>query len=238
MSSVQRRDKLRNEREKESCSAVGACEAITANTPVTEQVLIAEIDAAVRHYNFERPHGAIGGLTPWQCFVADETALRVEDRARLRFALKHRKLQIVQSSGVWKHNRYYTANALDAREGRPVIVAWLRRDERSVDVYNTDGEFICEAVPHEALTREQVVEAKARQRRRWAVQNKRLRDAISRSEERYSPTNTPDGLDVVTITADAADCDPNRPDPDRELLDALGLSGGLYEPWQPDTTAS
>lgn len=119
-----------------------------------------------------------------------------------------------------------------------MIVAWLRKDERSVDVYSTDGEFICEAVPHDALTREQVTEAKARQRWRWAVQNKRLRDAISRSEERYSPTNTPDGLDVVTITANTPDRDPDRADPDSELLDALGLSGGLYEPWQPDTTAS
>ena len=208
------------------------------DTPVTEQVLITEIDAAVRHYNFERPHAAIGGLTPWQRFVADETALRIEDRARLRFALRHRKLQIVQPSGVWKHGRYYTDKALGSRDGTPVIVAWLRKDERSVDVYNTDGEFICEAVPHEALTREQVVEAKARQRQRWAVQNKRLRDAMSKSEERYSPTNRPNGLDVVTITADAADRDPDRPDPDGELLDALGLSGGLYEPWHPDNTAS
>lgn len=191
----------------------------------------------MRHYNFQRPHSAIGGLTPWQRFAADVTALRVEDRARLRFALRHCKLQTVQPSGVWKRGRYYTDRALDGRVGRPVTVAWLRKDERSIDVYDTDGTFVCEAVPHGALTREQVVEAKARQRRRWAVQNKRLRDAISRSEERYSPTNMPDGLEVVTITADAADRDPDRPDPDSDLLDALGLSGGLYEPWQPDTTA-
>ncbi|MDQ3677465.1 MAG: DDE-type integrase/transposase/recombinase [Actinomycetota bacterium] len=102
------------------------------DTPVTEEVLIAEVDAAVRHYNFERPHGAIGGLTPWQRFCADETALRVEDPARLRFALRHRKLQTVQPSGVWKHGRYYWAPALDTRGGDPAIVAWLRKDERSL----------------------------------------------------------------------------------------------------------
>jgi len=190
----------------------------------------------VRHYNFERPHTAIGGLTPWQRFAADETALRVEDRARLRFALRHRKLQTVQASGVYKHGRYYTAAALDAREGRSVIVAWLRKDERSVDIYSPDGTFLCEAVPHGALTSEQIVAAKARQRERWAVQNKRLRKAMSKSEERYAPTNRPDGLDVVTIAADPADRDPDRSDPDGELLDALGISDGLYEPWQPDAT--
>lgn len=206
------------------------------DTPVTESVLIAEIDAAVRHYNFERPHAAIGGLTPWQRFSGDETALRVEDRPRLRFALRHRKLQTIQASGVWKHGRYYWASALDTRVGDPAIVAWLRKDERAVDVYSTDGEFLCEATPQETLSREQIVAAKSRQRERWVVQNQRLRKAISKSEERYAPTNRPDGLDVVTIRADGAYRDPDRPEPDSELLDELGLADGLYEPWRPDAT--
>jgi hypothetical protein len=204
------------------------------DTPVTEAVLIAEIDVAVRHYNFERPHAAIGGLTPWQRFSADETALRVEDRARLRFALRHGKLQTVQASGVWKHGRYYWDDELDTRVGSPVIVAWLRKDERAVDVYTTDGEFICEATPQRDLTREQIVTANARRRERWVIQNQRLRKAISKSEERYAPTNRPDGLDVVTVSADDADRDPGRREPDGELLDELGIAGGLYEPWRPD----
>jgi putative transposase len=200
---------------------------------ITEDVLIAEIDAAVRHYNFERPHSAIGGLTPWQCFVADETALRTEDRARLRFALRHRKLQTVQASGVWKHGRYYWAQELDTRVGDAVIVAWLRKDERSVDVYTTDAVFLCEAEPLEKATREKVVEAHSLRRERWAKQNQRLRDAISKAEERYAPTNRPDGLDVVTIDAGSAHRGPERVDPAEErLLDALGLSDELYEPWR------
>jgi putative transposase len=35
---------------------------------VDEQTLIRQIAAAVRHYNFQRPHSAIGGQTPWECF--------------------------------------------------------------------------------------------------------------------------------------------------------------------------
>ena len=208
------------------------------DTPITEKTLIGEIDAAVRHYNFQRPHTAIRGQTPWQCFSGDETALRVEDPARLRFALRHRKLQRVQPSGVWKHGRYYWAPALDTRVGRPVIVAWLRKDERAVDVYTTEHEFICEATPQAALTREQVVAAKSRERARWVVQNQRLRKAISKAEERYAPTNRPDGLDVITISADPASRDPDRPQPDNDLLDVLGLADGLYEPWRPDRSPS
>lgn len=206
------------------------------DTPVTEKVLIAEIAAAVRHYNFERPHAAIGGLTPWQCFSADETALRSQDRARLRFALRHRKLQTVQPSGVWKHGRYYWASALDTRVGGPVIVAWLRKDQRAVDVYTTDGKFLCEATPQETFTRERIVADTSRRHERWVVHNRRLRKAISKSEERYAPTNRPDGLDVVTVTTHAADRDPDRPEPDNELLDVLGLADGLNEPWQPGRT--
>jgi hypothetical protein len=204
------------------------------DTPVSEEVLIAEIDRAVRHYNFERPHTAIGGLTPWRRFCADETALRIEDRARLRFALRHRKLHTVQPSGVWKHGRYYWARELDTRVGAHVIVAWLRKDERSVDVYTTDAEFLCEATPQETLTREQIVSAKSQQRKRWVIQNQRLRNAISKSEERYAPTNRPDGLDVVTITADDASRDPDRREPDSDLLDDLGIAEGLHQPWQQD----
>ena len=204
-----------------------------SDRPVTEDVLIAEIDAAVRHYNFERAHSAIGGLTPWQCYEADETALRVEDRSRLRFALRHRKLQTVQSSGVWKHGRYYWSPELDNRVGAAVIVAWLRKDERTVDVYSTEGQFVCEAEPLKTATRERVVEAHSRRRERWANQNRRLRNAISKAEERYAPTNRPDGLEVVTVDAGPEDPDPDRVDPgDERLLDALGLADDLYEPWR------
>lgn len=112
----------------------------------------------------------------------------------------------------------------------------MRKDQRAVDVYTTDSKFLCEATPQETFTREQIVADTSRRHERWVVQKRRLRKAISKSEERYAPTNRPDGLDVVTVTTDAADRDPDRPEVDNELLDALGLADGLYEPWQPDRT--
>ncbi|MDQ3675326.1 MAG: hypothetical protein M3401_00760 [Actinomycetota bacterium] len=80
--------------------------------------------------------------------------------------------------------------------------------------------------------------AKSQQRARWVVQNQRLRNAISKSEERYAPTNRPDGLEVVTVSADDAYRDPDRREPDSELLDELGISDDLYEPWQPKGASS
>jgi putative transposase len=198
---------------------------------VDEQMLISQIAAAVHRYNFERPHSAIGGQTPWECFSEDETALRVQHRSRLRFALRHRRLQTVQASGVYKHGGYYSAPELDSRVGDELIVAWLRYDERSVDVYEPDGRFLCEATPVDEMTAPQVLESKRLQRVRQAQQTKRMRAALSRSEERYAPTNRPNGLDIVT--RNTADQSPTATDRGDGLLEQLGLTEGLNEPWRP-----
>lgn len=205
-----------------------------SETPVTEKVVIGEISSAVAHYNFQRPHSAIGGATPWERFSTDETALRVVDADRLRFALRHRKLQKVTTSGVWK-GRWYRAGELDARVGDAVIVAWLGKDDRFVDVYDPDGNFICQALPHTAMTREQIVAVKRAEGQRHRDQDRRLRQAISKAEERYAPTNQPDGLDVISITAGPPGTDPDRPaTADEGLLGALGLTDALHQPWRPD----
>jgi putative transposase len=199
---------------------------------IDEHTLIREVANAVRHYNFERPHSALGGETPWACFSADETALRVQERSRLRFALRHRKPHTVQASGVYKHGGYYWHDTLDSRVGDGVIVAWLRYDERTVDVYEPDGRFLCEAVRVSEMTPAQVLETKRAQRMRQAAQTKRMRKALSRAEERYAPTNQPDGLEIITRTA-------QDPAPERQtgddagLLERLGLTDGLNEPWEP-----
>jgi len=119
--------------------------------------------------------------------------------------------------------------------GDEVIVAWLRKDERSVDVYRLNGEFMCTAVPHESLEREDVVAIKRRERERQALQNKRLRRAISQSLEAYSPANTPGGLEVATLSAASAPRRSAEADGEEEtLLNALGLTGRIGTAWSPE----
>lgn len=199
---------------------------------IDEQTLIGEIARAVRHYNFERSHSALGGQTPWACFSDDETALRVQERSRLRFALRHRRLHTVQTSGVYKHRGYYWHDDLDSRVGDDVIVAWLRYDERTVDVYEPDGRFLCEAARVAEMTPAQVLDTKRAQRMRQAAQTRRMRESLSRAEERYAPTNRPDGLDMITRSARDPVAARRRPG-EGDLVEQLGLSDGLYEPWQP-----
>jgi hypothetical protein len=87
------------------------------DTAISERELIARVGAAVQVYNFERPHSALGGRTPWQAFADDPASLRLYSPERLRFALRHRKIQKVSAHGVYKHGRWYRHVEIDARVG-------------------------------------------------------------------------------------------------------------------------
>ncbi len=203
-------------------------------TPISEGELITRVGEAVRIYNFERPHSAISGQTPWEAFSQDSALLKLEPPERLRFALRHRKIQRVSNSGVYKHHRWYRDEEIDDRVGDEVIVAWLRKDERAVDVYRLNGEFICSAVPHESLEREDVVAIKRRERERRALQDKRLRKTISQSLEAYAPANTPDGLKVTTLPGANSAKRAGVADGEEEaLLNDLGLTAQIGLPWSP-----
>jgi hypothetical protein len=93
--------------------------------------------------------------------------------------------------------------------------------------------LLCEAIRVSDMTPAQVLETKRAQRMRQTAQTKRMRKALSRAEERYAPTNQPDGLEIITRTAQ----DPlsgRRTGDDSGLLERLGLTDGLNEPWKPD----
>ena len=204
-------------------------------TPISESELIARVAKAVHVYNFERPHSAIAGRTPWEAFDGDTAPLRLESPERLRFALRHRKIQKVATSGVYKHRRYYRHDELETRIGENVIVAWLRKDERHVNVYRLNGAFLCTADPHEDQADEDVVAVKRRQRERETIQDKRLRKSISQMLEAYAPANTPEGLKVATLPAGLSPRRSGASDKNEEaLLNGLGLTARVGTAWSPE----
>lgn len=182
-------------------------------TPIAEAELIDRIAATIRWYNFDRPHSALAGRTPWAAFSEDSHALRFVAPERVRFALRERKVQKVQPSGVWKHGGYYRADELDVLVGKSVVVAWLRRDQRFVDVYDSDGAFICTATPNEHTLRDdEVIAIKARGRARHRKQTARLKRVHGHGHEERAPTNTVGGSPVVTR---------QRTNPDAEARQAI-----------------
>ena len=204
-------------------------------TPISENELITRVARAAHAYNFERPHGAIGGRTPWRAFAEDGAPLRLQPPERLRFALRHHKIQKVSAHGVCKHGRWYRHVELDTRVGDSVVVAWLRKDERSIDVYTLSRELLCTARPHELLDPEDVVAVKRRERERErnAAQDKRPRTTISHALEAYAPADQPDGLKVTTLpTTGTSHQAPGDTDCDEDaLLDGLGLRGRVGAVW-------
>jgi putative transposase len=165
--------------------------------PASFKTILTGLRQEVHEHNFERPHSALGGLTPARGWELESTPIRTETPDRLRFACKNRKIQTVQASGVYKHGRYYRALELDNRVKDQVIVAWWLKDDRTVDVYELNGDFICTAVPHATLSDEQKREMKRAQRGRFAVQEQLMREAEERREKRFAPTNAPDGFEAL-----------------------------------------
>jgi putative transposase len=171
-----------------------------AGRPVVDwEVMVREIDLAIRHYNFERAHSSIGGLTPLEGFLSDDTQLRTETPERLRFALKTRKVQKVDQRGVYKHGGWYRADELDYMVGDSVTVAWLSKDQRSVDVYRLDGTFLCTARPHRTLTHDQVIDNKKGHAQRARELDKRAKASRERARIRYAPASTPGAAQIISV---------------------------------------
>lgn len=201
-------------------------------TPIDETELIERLETAIRFYNYERPHQALGGQTPWEAFSADPHALRHATPESLRFALRTRKEQTVQPSGVYKHRRYYRSDELDTRIGEKVIVAWLKRDQRFVDVYTLAGEFLCTAEPNVfRLDDEEVTRITAKSRKRKTQQTRRLNGTYAKLNEQRAPINKPDQSAVVTVL-DAAAGDPDRPTVPADVLAQFGIEDTKVERWE------
>lgn len=190
--------------------------------------LVAETRAGIARYNTELTHSALG-CTPAHAYRQDPTPIRVEPPERLAFALRNKKRQTVQPSGVYKHGRYYTAPELGPLIGSQVIVAWLRKDTRFVWVYRTDGTPICQAFPHHRTTPEQRAEAKRHERARHAEQNRRMRASRRRARERFAPTNVPGGYVDLTDPAPATAA---KRDQIPELARAFDEDPALNLPWR------
>lgn len=178
-----------------------------ADQPVVEwEVMVREIDLAIRHYNFERAHSSIGGISPLEGFLSDDTPLRTETPERLRFALKTRKLQKVDQRGVYKHRGWYRADEIDYMVGDQVIVASLSNDQRFVDVYRPDGTFLCTARPQRTMTKDEVLENSRRRSKRARELDKLAKQSRERGRVRYAPASAPGAAQIITVNAT-----PDRP---------------------------
>ena len=149
----------------------------------------AEVAAYVAAYNTERPHSALGGGTPLECWNADPTPLRAVVGTELRWLLPRHSAKVT-TSGVRHEKRWYFAVELNGLVGETVELAYMPGEAGRVEVYH-HGAWLATAVPATALSAEERTAAIVARRRDERRAELLARAAGRRQKARYDEANEP-----------------------------------------------
>lgn len=190
----------------------------------------------IDHYNFERPHSALGGLTPAASWASDAAAVREVGVDDLRWMALPSKSCKVGAYGIHHHNHKYVdgGGVILAKRGETVLIRYMPHDERSVDVYQ-DGRFLCTATVSNQLDPED-------QRRFFAERDAQHREAARerrRASRRArvrlaSVTKQGEAPDTVTvIDGDQLHAGGGFNNADPRAKSPAAQPEGLNRPWSP-----
>lgn len=157
------------------------------------------------------------GLTPAERWNRDTGEVEFADPDDCRhFFLSHPKRRRVSGYGISFRSMDYTHPALNAHRGDTVEVRYLPNVKEFIDCYTEEGEYICEAVPHEKLTLAQraaitryretvggrvttyVKEGAAQARKRAKAEAARLAVVHGEDQDRTEPTEEDDYEQFIT----------------------------------------
>jgi len=204
-----------------------------AGEPLLLKQLVDAYAGWVLKYNAERPHRALGGLTPQARFTADPTPLTVvaaEDARRLLLA---RRSAGVRRDGVHHGGLPYIAVELTELVGETVELAFAPHDQRSVEVYWRGG-WLCTAVPQGTLNATQQAQIMAERRAYSGELRRRQRRATKRARGRLAPATANQRAAVeVARLPDSALEERQRQGPREEALRAAARVDLLLPPPGP-----
>ncbi|MGY1615911.1 transposase [Geodermatophilus sp. SYSU D00691] len=124
------------------------------------EALRLEIAKALRRYNFERPHGSLNGLTPYEAWCADPAEIRPADTQAIRASMTQELTRKVIRSRVRWDGRHYMmpatvvpeeSQAPEARkgmrwrqlvEGKDVRLRYFPSRVEFVEVYTLTGDYV------------------------------------------------------------------------------------------------
>jgi len=110
------------------------------------------LETWVDGYNNDRTHSMIG-MTPNQKWASFNGGLKAPDEQALRLAMMTTdRTRKVQPSGVFFNNQYYTSSKLGPWIGRQVQVKYFPSEERFIEVFGPDGDWIGTAYQQVNLT--------------------------------------------------------------------------------------
>lgn len=162
--------------------------------------LVERFDAWVLAYNTERPHAALGGVTPLGRWREDASPLRTVAEPELRWTLLAGKPRVVRTSGISFQGLNFVAPEMNGLVGESVEVRYRPHDLRSVEVFRS-GAHLCTAWPQGALTPEQREAVLTRRRADAAEQARRQRRASRSARTRVAPVTSPGETEDTTVIA-------------------------------------
>ena len=195
--------------------------------PIEDTLLIAKLEAYVEHYNWHRPHSAIGGRVPGQVWVDNVTDLNEPTAEEIRRFLLDAESRKVTKKGVRLNNLFYVAAELNKLVGEWVEVRAYPHDDRQVEIY-VDEKWRCSATPSNAASAE-LQEAVFKARRDDHARAKRLRTTTNRRQRaRMKPRSSAEAaVETTRVNAEVArrEAAPRTPGSRRRrgLPGALGL---------------
>ena len=151
----------------------------------------------VEHYNNERRHSALGGLTPLQAWQSDSTPLQRISAEQARWMLKARQERVIGKDGIHHRGRIYFAVELSGLGGERVQVAFMPHDLRSIDVYYQDR-FLATAIDQADLTDVQKRAALARRQADVKAIAQRTKRARRAARLRLAPITEAGAIDEIT----------------------------------------
>ena len=121
---------------------------------LTTEEFVARLMEWVDVYNYERVHSSLG-MTPFEAWRADTTVIeRVEDSLIRHGFLAVANGRKVSKNGVRFKGFDYVHEKLARLVGKKVSIRYLPNDRSFIDVH-VDGEYVCTAVPHTRLSKDE-----------------------------------------------------------------------------------
>lgn len=145
-------------------------------------------------YNYERVHSSLGS-TPFEAWRDDPVPIeRVDDGLIRHGFLAIHSGRKVSKNGVRFKDIDYVHSGLSRLVGKKVTVRFLPNDRSFIDIY-LDGDFVCSAIPHERMTKDeriQIVRERERDVRKVNKIIKRSRKRAIEHEMAGNPLSAPE----------------------------------------------
>lgn len=150
---------------------------------MTMDEFMVRLDQWVDDYNFERVHSSLGS-TPFETWRDDTVHIQRVDDGLIRhgFLASHSGRK-VSKNGVRFKDVDYVHAGLSRLVGKKITIRYLPNDRSFIDIY-LDDEFVCTAVPHERMSKDERIQIVRERERDVRKVNKIVKRSRKRAIER------------------------------------------------------